>query len=122
MKAKHKIISAVVFLALFAFSTNSWSQPSDAKMEKKIEERIEKMKVKLNLSEAQFTQVKSIMEQSKPQMLADKAKLEAAPKADRATLRDEMDKDRAATKGKIFAVLTTEQQSKAEEFFKHHEK
>jgi Spy/CpxP family protein refolding chaperone len=122
MKSKHKIISAVVFSALFAFSTSLWAQVPDAKMEKKIEERVEKMKSKLNLSDAQVSQVKSIIEESKPQMIADKAKLEASPKADREALHSQMDRDRDATKNKIFAILTPAQQAKAGEFFKHHEK
>ena len=122
MKTKHKIISTLVFSALLAFSTSLSAQPTDAKMEKKIEHRIEKMKAKLNLTDAQVTQVKAIMEESKPQIIANKAKMEAAPKADRQALHDQMHKDRDATKGKIFAVLTPEQQLKAVKFFKHHEK
>ncbi len=62
------------------------------------------------------------MDESKPQMKADHDKMEAAPKDQRAALRDQMHKDREDTKGKIFAVLTPEQQAKAEKFFKHHEK
>ena len=122
MKTKHKIISTVVFSALLAFSTSVWAQAPDAKMEKKIEHRVEKMKAKLNLTDAQVTQVKAIMEESKPQMKANHDKMEAAPKEQRAALRDQIQKDKDATKGKIFAVLTPEQQVKAEKFFKHHEK
>ena len=122
MKTKNKFISAALFLALFAFSTNSWSQPSDAKIEKKIEHRIEKMKTKLNLTDAQVTQVKAILETSKPQIKADYEKMKAAPKDQRKALRADLKKDKSAIKDKLFAVLTPEQQAKAEKYFKRHEK
>lgn len=122
MKIKNKITLIAAFLTLVTFSTSSWAQPTDAKMEEKIEHRIEKMKKKLNLTDAQVTQVKAIMEDSKPQIKTDHDKMEAAPKEQRAALREQMHKDRDAAKGKIFAVLTPEQQAKAEKFFKHHEK
>jgi Spy/CpxP family protein refolding chaperone len=122
MKAKHKIISAALFIALFIFSTNSWSQPSDAKIEKKIEHRVEKMKTKLNLTDAQVTQVKAILEASKPQILADYQKMKAAPKDQKKALRADLKKDKSEVKDKLFAVLTPDQQAKAEKFFKRHEK
>jgi len=80
MKIKNKITLIAAFLTLVVFSTSSWAQPTDAKMEEKIEHRIEKMKKKLNLSDAQVTQIKTIMESSKAQIKADIEKMKAAPK------------------------------------------
>ena len=122
MKTKHKIISAVVFSAMFVFSTSVWAQAPDAKMEKNIEHRIEKMKAKLNLTDAQVSQVKAIMESSKPQIKADYEKMKAAPKDQREAIHADLKKEKSAVKDKIFAVLTPEQQAKAGKFFKHHEK
>lgn len=122
MKTKNKILSVVAFSAMFAFSTYAWAQPSDAKMDKKIEHRIEKMKTKLNLTDAQVTQVKAIFEASKPQIKADFEKMKAAPKDQKEALRADLKKDKNAVKDKLFAVLTPEQQAKAEKFFKHHDK
>jgi Spy/CpxP family protein refolding chaperone len=122
MKTKNNITLIAAFVALVAFSTNSWAQPTDAKMEKKIEHRIEKMKSKLNLSDAQVVQVKTILEASKPQIKADIEKMKAAPKDQKDALRADLKKDKSAVKDKLFAILTPEQQVKAEKFFKSHEK
>src|SRR5947208_187851 len=105
MKSKYKITLVAAFLALFAFSTYSWAQATDAKKEHHIEKRIEKMKAKLNLSDAQVAQVKTILEQSAPQMKADREKMKAAPKDQREAFRATLKQDRAATKEKLLAVL-----------------
>src|SRR5579864_6455877 len=100
---KTKITLIAVFAALFAFSAHSFAQPPDAKMEKRIEHRIEKMKAKLNLSDAQVTQVKEILETSKPQIKADIEKMKAAPKDQKPALRADLKKDKQAVKDKLFA-------------------
>ena len=120
MKTRIKITLIAAF-TLLAFSTYSWAQPSDTKREKKIEHRIEKMKAKLNLTDAQVTQVKAIFEASKPQMKADFEKMKAAPKDQREALRADLKKDRDAIKEKIFAVLNPDQRAKAEKFMNRHE-
>ena len=89
-------------------------------MEKRIEKRIEKMQKKLNLSDAQVSQAKAIIEQSKPQMKADFEKMKAAPKDQKSAIRAELKKDREATKEKLMAILTPEQRTKAEKFFDRH--
>jgi Spy/CpxP family protein refolding chaperone len=122
MKTKNKITLIAAFIALVTFSTSSWAQATDAKMEKKIEHRVEKMKAKLNLSDAQVTQVKAILEAGSPQIKADKEKMKAAPKDQKDALRANLKKDKGAVKDQLFAVLTPEQQTKAEKFFKKHEK
>ncbi len=123
MKTRITLTVVAAFAALFSFSTMSFAQDTktDAKIEKRIEHRVEKMKKKLNLSDAQVTQVKSIIEESKPQMKADWQKMKAAPKDQKEALRADLKKDRQAVKDKLFAVLTPEQQTKAEKFFKQHE-
>ena len=108
------------FAAILAFSTYSFAQPPDAKMDKKIAHRIEKMQKKLNLSDAQVTQVKAIIEQSKPQIKADWQKMKAAPKDQREALREDLKKDKNAVKEKLLAILTPEQQVKAQKFFDRH--
>ncbi len=122
MNTKIKITLIAAFVGLVAFSTTIWAQPSDAKIEKKIEHRIEKMKSKLNLSDAQVTQVRAIIEGAKPQITADIEKMKAAPKDQKKALRADLNKDKSAVKDKLFAVLTPEQQAKAEKYFKHHNK
>ena len=90
-------------------------------MEEKIEHRVEKMKKKLNLTDAQVTQIKAIMESSKAQIKADIEKMKAAPKDQKEAFRTTLKNDKEAVKAKILAVLTPEQQVKAEKFLKRHE-
>jgi len=120
MKTTNKITLIAAFAALFAFSTSTWAQPSDAKIEKKIEHRVEKMKKHLNLTDAQVSQVKAILEENKPLVIADHQKMKAATKDQKPALREQMKADRAAVKSKLFAVLTPDQQAKAQKFLDKH--
>ena len=121
MKTKNNITLIAAFAAIVAFSTSTMmAQPSDAKIEKKIEHRVEKMKKHLNLSDAQVTQVKAILEENKPTIMADFQKMKAAPKDQKPALREQIKKDKDATKSKLFAVLTPEQQTKAQKYFDRH--
>ena len=120
MKTKNKITLIAAFAAIVAFSTSTMAQPSDAKIEKKIEHRVEKMKKHLNLSDAQVTQVKAILEENKPQMMSDFQKMKAATKDQKPALREQIQKDKDATKSKLFAVLTPDQQAKAQKYLDRH--
>jgi hypothetical protein len=120
MKTRIKITLIAAFVALTAFTTSMWAQPSDAKIEKKIEHRVEKMKAKLNLSDAQVTQVKAIIEEAKPQIMADWQKMKAAPKDQKAALRANLQKDKDAAKEKLLSVLNPDQRAKAEKFLQRH--
>ncbi|MDP4219430.1 MAG: Spy/CpxP family protein refolding chaperone [Bacteroidota bacterium] len=123
MNIRKKILTVAAFSTLVAFSTSIWAQApnDDGKKEHRIERRVEKMKEKLNLTDAQTTQVKAILEQARPQMKADIEKMKAAPKDQRLALREQMQKDRSETKDKLLAVLNPEQRTKAEKFMKRHE-
>jgi Spy/CpxP family protein refolding chaperone len=122
MKSLYKKTLVAVCLALFAFATYSWAQApaNDAKKEKRMEHRIEKMKKKLNLSDAQVTQMKTIFAENAPQIKADHEKMKAAPKDQREPLRASLKNDRQAMKEKLLAVLTPDQRAKAEKFFNRH--
>jgi len=121
MNTRNKITLIAAFVAVAAFSTSMLAQPSDAKIDKKIEHRIEKMKTKLALSDAQVTQVKAILEEAKPQMKADWQKMKAAPKDQKEAVRADLKKDRDAVKVKLLAVLNPDQRAKAEKYFERHE-
>jgi len=123
MKIK-RIISALTVCALLISASTfvmAKAADNDGKFEKRIEHRIEKMKKKLNLSDQQVTQAKAIMEEAKPQMKADFKAMKEAPKDQKEALRAQFKKDREATKEKLMAILTPEQRTKAEKFFKKHE-
>jgi Spy/CpxP family protein refolding chaperone len=121
MKTKYKITLIAAFAAFFAFSTTMWAQPSDAKIEKKIEHRVEKMKKHLNLTDAQVSQVKAILEESKPVILADHQKMKAATKDQKPALRQQIQADKELVKSKLFAVLTPDQQAKAQKYLDKHQ-
>jgi len=119
MKTKNNITLIAAFAAIVAFSSSSQAQPSNAKIEEKIEHRVEKMKKELGLTEAQTTQVKAILEENKPQLEADFQKMKAASKDQKTAIREQLQKDREATNSKVLAVLNPEQQAKAEKYFNH---
>src|SRR6266498_649986 len=123
MKNKRLIIASVLSAFLLSLSAFAWAQSpeKDAKFEKRIEHKIEKMQKKLNLSDAQVSRAKTIIEQSKPQLRADMEKMKDAPKDQKPALREQFKKDREATKEKLMAILTPEQRTKAERFMKKHD-
>jgi Spy/CpxP family protein refolding chaperone len=122
MKSTYKKTLVAICIALFAFATYSWAQApaNDAKKERRIEHCIEKMKKKLNLSDAQVTQIKTIFTENAPQIKADHEKIKAAPKDQREALRANLKNDKQAIKEKLLAVLTPDQRTKAEKFFNRH--
>jgi len=123
MKIKRLFLAATAATLLVSSSTFVLAKAADndGKFEKRIEHRIEKMKKKLNLTDQQVTQAKAIMEEAKPQMKADFKAMKDAPKDQKETLRAQFKKDREATKEKLMAILTPDQRTKAEKFFKKHE-
>ena len=123
MKIKRMFIAAfaAVLLISGAGYLRAENKDNDGKFEKRIEHRIEKMKKKLNLTDAQVSQAKAIMEEAKPQMKADFQAMKAAPKDQKEAVRAQFKKDREQTKEKLLAILTPEQRTKAEKFFKKHE-
>ena len=117
MKTKNNITLIAAFAAIAAFSTSSMAQPSDAKIEKRIEHRVEKMKKELGLTDPQTSQVKAILEENKPQIEAEFQKMKTANKDQKTAIHEQMQKDREGIQSKLLAVLNPEQQAKAEKYF-----
>ena len=122
MKTGNRFTLLAAFAALLAFSTYAFAQPSDAKIDRKIDHRVVKMTKKLNLSDAQVAQVKAIINDSKPQIKADWKKIKAVPDDQREPLRATLRADKSAMKEKLLAVLNPEQRAKAEKFIERHKK
>jgi Spy/CpxP family protein refolding chaperone len=82
--------------------------------EQRIEKRLERMKKNLNISDAQATQIRTILMNTKTEMQDRVAKMKSAPDADKATLRNELKSARLSTHNQILSILTPEQRTKAE--------
>ena len=120
MKSR-KYILAVCALALgFAAPAIVRAEDSTAPAKKEHgapgEGRAAELKAKLNLTDAQVEQLKSILADEVTQLKALKDK-----DGDQESKRPEMQKIRQATRAKIEAILTPEQKAKFAEMRKDHE-
>jgi len=82
--------------------------------EERIEKRIEHMKKNLNITDAQATEIRTVLINTKAQMQDPVAKMKSAPPADKAVLRNELKSTRISTHNEILRILSPEQRAKAE--------
>lgn len=115
-------VKTLVLAAVLCVSALGYADSSDPLVKKeqkttpeqRIEKRIEKMKKNLNISDAQATEIRSLLTNSKTQLQDRIAKMKAAPEADRALLRNDIKSSRISTHNQILHILTPEQRAKAE--------
>ena len=82
--------------------------------EQRIEKRIEHMKKNLNISDAQATEIRTVLANRKAEMQDRIAKMKSAPAADKAAMRNELKSTRLSTHNEILLILSPEQRAKAE--------
>jgi Spy/CpxP family protein refolding chaperone len=118
MKKLTMILLAVAVLAMAPLATFAHDTP-----DQKIEKRIEHMKAKLGLTDAQAAQIKTIYEQNAASMKADRDAVKAAEKGSEAqkSAEQKMRADRMQIESQILPILTPDQQTKLKEQIAKHE-
>lgn len=94
---------------------------SDPKMtpEQRVEKRLEKMKTKLNLTDAQVNNLRTIMREDAANLKATREAVKSAQGAEaKKAARQKMFAEMKTSKERISAVLTEEQRTKMKEQFK----
>ncbi len=111
------ILLAAAVLAMAPLAIMAHDSP-----DQKIEKRIEHMKAKLGLSDAQATQIKTIYEQNAPAMKADRDAIKAAAKGSEAqtSAEQKMRADMLQVQAQVLPILTPEQQTKWKEQIAKH--
>lgn len=118
MKFSKIILSCLLMFSLAGAGT-AWACGGKHK-KFDVEKRVEKMTEKLDLTQQQVPQVRSIMQEKQQAMksLHDQAKTMRGEGADRETIKSSLKNDRMAiyerTKGQMQSVLTAEQFAKFE--------
>ena len=119
---KMKKILGLSAALLLAFTISASAQDKDkapeksGKSEQFIEKGIKKIKDKLDLTDAQTAQVRTIIQDAKAEITAAIEKMRAADSEQKPTLSNEFLKGSEAIQGKILSILTPEQKVKAEKF------
>ena len=111
------VLAAVIGIASITYADmqdHSGKNHEKLTPEARIEKRLERMKKNLNISDAQATQIRTILTNTKNQMQERIAKMKSAPAEDKAALRNEFKSARLSTHNEILRILTPEQRTKAE--------
>ncbi len=119
MKKQIKILVLAVVVGISSIANADSSDPLAKNLQKvtpeqRIEKRIEKMKKNLNISDAQATEIRTVLTNTKNQMQDRIAKMKSAPAADKAAMRNEIKSTRLSTHNEILRILSPEQRARAE--------
>lgn len=116
-------ISLVVLTTTAAFAQGtppqenraaSASQHKQHTPDERIDHRIEMMKKHLAISDAQATQIASVLHSEQNTLVADRQRLQNAKPEDKMQARTQLQQDRLNVKSQVIQQLTPEQRAKAE--------
>ncbi|WP_291726242.1 Spy/CpxP family protein refolding chaperone [Bernardetia sp.] len=113
---KTAIFFTLSLALFFAFSITTYAQRGEGKHGKHHEERLEKMKEELDLSDAQVEQIKALHEKKREEM----KKLRSEAKEENEERRAKMKAHHKEMKAEIDKILTPEQRKKAEALRAEH--
>lgn len=111
------LLAAVIGISSISYAdSGDWLAKDKQKMttEQRIEKRIERMKKNLNISDAQASEIRTILTNTKNQLQDRIEKMKSAPPSDKAAIRNELKSARLSTHNEILRILTPEQRAKAE--------
>jgi Spy/CpxP family protein refolding chaperone len=111
------VLAAVIGISSITYADmqdNAGKNHEKRTPEQRVEKRLERMKKNLNISDAQATQIRTVLMNKKNEMQDRVAKMKSAPAADKAALRSELKSARLSTHNEILSILTPEQRTKAE--------
>ncbi|HYM20342.1 MAG TPA: hypothetical protein VEW28_04980 [Candidatus Kapabacteria bacterium] len=121
MDTFRKICATTIAVAM---TSAALAQPptrwKDLTADQKVDRRVEMMKKRLAISDAQAVQISNVLHQEQKTLATDREQVKSAPAEQKMLARTNLQKDRLAGKEKVLTALTPDQLAKAEEIRKRH--
>ncbi len=113
-------IGLIICTATGAVAQPAHTHWKDLTSDQRIDRRVEMMKRHLAITDAQATQIASVLHQEQQTLATDRQNVKEATQAQKMLARTQLQKDRLDVKSKVLQNLTPDQLAKAEELRKRH--